>query len=522
MSVTTRSTSPISPSLQAADARDRYFRTDHLQADLKGRSVRGGAATLGGQAANFVLKLGSTAVLARLLTPADFGLIAMVTAVTGFVEMFKDAGLSMATVQRTEINHRQISTLFWFNLGLSILLMLVVMALAPGVAWFYGEPQLLWITIALGAMFPLGGLAIQHGALLRRQMRFGTLASINVASQAVGVAAAITAAAFGARYWALVAMMAASGVAGTALVWIACPWLPGLPRRGTDVRPMLRFGVNLSAAQLLILVRRNGDNILLGSFWGASSLGLYTKAYQLLVFPLQQVAGPLNAVAIPVLCRLQSEPRRFRSYYLRLVEIQATFTMPIVAFTFVSADAVILSWLGSRWAAAIPIFRALVGAGIIAAISDLGASVFQSLGRTDRQLRANVYAGVFFVAAFFVGLQWGAVGMAVAVSVMFCIAFPCITAYAFWQSPLNLRALGAATWRPIVAAASAGALTWFASTTCFRLDPGPFKLVVDLVIFFSSYILAWLVLPAGPSFLLEIAALVSRHLRSDRGTCGSR
>ncbi len=513
---------PHPSSLIPCSSTGDLFRTDHLHDDLKGRSVRGGAATLGGQAANFVLKLGSTAVLARLLTPADYGLIAMVTAVTGFVEIFKDAGLSMATVQQAQINHRQISTLFWFNLGLSLLLMLVVIALAPGVAWFYGEPQLLLVTIALGAMFPLGGLTIQHGALLRRQMRFGTLASIDVASNVVGVAAGITAAAFGARYWALVAMMAASGVASAALVWITCPWLPSLPRRGTGVRPMLNFGVNLSLAQLLILVRRNGDNILLGSFWGALSLGLYTKAYQLLLFPLQQFAVPFNAVAIPVLCRLQSEPRRFRSYYLRLVEILATFTMPMVAFTFVSADAVIISWLGGEWAAVIPIFRALIGAGIVAAISDLGASVFQSLGRTDKQLRANLYAGVFFVAAFFVGLQWGAIGMAAAVSVAFCIALPCVTAYAFWQSPLNLLALGTATWRPLLAATSAGAMAWAVSTFCFRLDPGILKLFADSAVFFPSYLLTWTVLPDGASFLVETAFLVHRHLRVDRGTRSPR
>jgi PST family polysaccharide transporter len=219
---------------------------------------------MGGQAANFVLKLGSTAVLARLLTPADFGLIAMVTAVTGFVEMFKEAGLSMATIQRAEINHRQISTLFWINLGLSILLMFVVVGLAPAVAWFYGEPQLLWITIALGAMFPLGGLTIQHVALLRRQMRFGTLVSIDVTSNAVGIAAAITAAAFGARYWALVIMMAASGAANAALVWITCPWVPGLPKRGAGVRPMLAFGGNLTGFAFINYWARSADNVLIG------------------------------------------------------------------------------------------------------------------------------------------------------------------------------------------------------------------------------------------------------------------
>src|SRR5687768_196555 len=108
------------PLLSLASERDRHFRTDHLMADLKGRSIRGGVVTLSAQAVKFCLQLGSTAVLARLLTPADFGLIAMVAAFVGFVELFKDLGLSVATIQRAEITHQQVSTLFWINVALSV------------------------------------------------------------------------------------------------------------------------------------------------------------------------------------------------------------------------------------------------------------------------------------------------------------------------------------------------------------------------------------------------------------------
>jgi len=137
-----------------------FFDTEYLKADLKGRSVRGGAVTMAAQGARFFLQMGSTVVLARLLTPQDFGLIAMVTAVTAFVMMFKDMGLSMATVQRAEVNHAQISTLFWINVALSLGIMLVTAALAPAIAWFYGEPRLTWITLALAGAFIFGGAAL--------------------------------------------------------------------------------------------------------------------------------------------------------------------------------------------------------------------------------------------------------------------------------------------------------------------------------------------------------------------------
>ncbi len=152
---------------------NNFFDTEYLKADLKGRSVRGGAVTMAAQGIKFFLQIGSTVVLARLLTPEDFGLIAMVTAVTGFVMMFKDMGLSMATVQRAEIDHAQISTLFWINVVLSLAFMLLTATLAPAIAWFYSEPRLTWITLALAGAFIFSGFTVQHQALLRRQMNFG-------------------------------------------------------------------------------------------------------------------------------------------------------------------------------------------------------------------------------------------------------------------------------------------------------------------------------------------------------------
>ena len=124
----------------------------------------------------------STVILARLLTPEDFGLVAMVTAITGFMVIFKDMGLSMATIQRPEIRHEQVSTLFWINVAVSFVIMLLTAIIAPAIAWFYGRPRLVWITLAFSIGFIFGGLTIQHQALLKRNMRFGTLAAIDIIS----------------------------------------------------------------------------------------------------------------------------------------------------------------------------------------------------------------------------------------------------------------------------------------------------------------------------------------------------
>jgi len=198
------------------------------------------------QGVRFFLRMGSTVVLARLLTPQDFGLIAMVTVITGFVMMFKDMGLSMATVQRDEVNHAQISTLFWINVGLSLCVMLLTAALAPVIAWFYGEPRLVWVTLALASAFIFGGFTVQHQALLRRQMRFGTLAVIGIISMVVGIITAIIAALSGAGYWSLVLMQLATAITIAIGVWVGCDWRPGLFVRRSGIRKMLAFGGNLT------------------------------------------------------------------------------------------------------------------------------------------------------------------------------------------------------------------------------------------------------------------------------------
>jgi len=212
-----------------------FFETEHLKLDLKGRSVRGGAATLAGQGGRFLIQMVSTVVLARLLTPADFGLIAMVTAVTGFAEFFKDLGLSMATVQKAEVTHEQVSVLFWVNVAMSVLIALITAALGPVIAWFYGDPRLATVTVALSLAFVFGGLTVQHQALLRRQMRFTALAIIPVIAMAAAVMAAIIAGSLGAGYWALVIMELTRAATSAAAVWLVCRWWPGLPTRGAGV-----------------------------------------------------------------------------------------------------------------------------------------------------------------------------------------------------------------------------------------------------------------------------------------------
>ena len=216
----------------------------------------------------------------------------------------------MSTVQIAETSHRQVSTLFWINVAFGAAVMLLTAACSPLIAWFYGEPRLIRITLALAVSFLFAGLTVQHQALLRRQMRFATLAAVEVTAVLVGAGIAIVSTFFGVKYWALVVMYL--GIAATTMVgvWLSCRWRPGPPVRGSGVRSMLAFGGNLTAVNLLGYVARNMDKVFIGKVWGAGVLGLYGKAYEMLLLPIQQINTPVTSVAIPTLSRLQHKAPR--------------------------------------------------------------------------------------------------------------------------------------------------------------------------------------------------------------------
>lgn len=393
---------------------DRHFSTNHLMDNLKDRSVRGGAVTLCTQGVKFVLQMGSTMILARLLTPADFGLVAMVTAVTGFAAMFKDAGLSMATVQREHITHEQVSTLFWINVALSLLLVLATAAAAPMIAWIYGEPRLTGITLALAGTFLFGGLTVQHQALLRRQMQFSKLAATELVSMITGVVAGIAVAWHLRSYWALVCIPAATGIANAIGVWVSSRWIPGRPRRGTGVMPMIRFGGNLTGFNAINYFARNADNMLIGWWWGAGALGLYDRAYSLLMLPIRQINSPIAAVAIPALSRLQSNPARYRGAYLKLLRSLTAFMLPGIAFLIIAADWLILLILGSQWSQSATTFRLLGITALVQPVSNSCGWLFVTQNRSAEQLRWGMIAFPLTVIPFLLGIPYGIEGVAFA------------------------------------------------------------------------------------------------------------
>lgn len=401
-----------------ADRHERFFCTEAVTRDLKRRTVRGGAITVSSQAAKFLLRLGSTAVLARLLTPADFGLIAMVTVITGFVEMFKDAGLSMATIQRERITHAQVSTLFWINVALGVFVMLVIAALAPFISWIYGEARLLWVTIALSGTMIFGGLAVQHQALLRRQMLFGRLAFIEIASMSVGVATAIFFAWQGYAYWSLVAMTASTAATTALMSFLMSGWIPGMPVVGSNVRPMLKFGGQFAGAGWIMYLGRQLDKLLLGYFAGPVTLGYYGRAYSLVVQPWVLLIGPLSDSVNTALCRAISRSRReFIRLFQWSIAILAMLSFGAATFVFLFADQIVDIALGDQWGSAAPIIMAMSPAICAQSIRIATRSLALPCGAPNLLFKWTLVSTPITMAGVAAGMPWGAFGIAVGVSV---------------------------------------------------------------------------------------------------------
>ena len=380
--------------------------------DLKSKSVRGGMVTLVSQGVSAVIQLASTVILAHLLSPKDFGIIAMVMVVTAFAGLFQDLGLSAAVIQTKELSHAQKSNLFWLNVLVGLVLTLLVAAASPLVAVFYHREELVEVTRALSLTFFLGSLGSQHSAMLEREMQFTRRASATVAGVILTFLVSLALAVSGYSYWALV-WGSLSGTICTSLCFVLLsPLRPGLPSRGSGVKSMLQFGAHVTSFNFVNYLSRNLDNILIGRTWGADALGFYSRAYQLLMFPINNLRSPLSAVAFPAMSKLEANSQEYRSYYRGLIRILAMVTMPIVAWMYAASNEVVLITLGEKWLASAQIFSVLAISGFIQPVSSMRGLILLSSGQAKRNFYAGMITAAVVSFAFVVGNFWGPLGLA--------------------------------------------------------------------------------------------------------------
>lgn len=379
---------------------------------LKGKAVWSGIARLIGQATTLLLRLCFLAALARLLTPNDFGLVAMVTAITGALDLFTTAGLSSATIQKAEITDQQISQLFWVNILVGVVLAVLCAASAHVIATFYRDPRLFWIALAMAPGFFVNAAGVQHAALLQRELRYVTLSVIDALSQFGGIIAGVAMALCGYSYWALVTAALLTPAINTAGFWIASGWLPARPRRGGDIRSMIHFGGIITLNSITVYIGYNMERVLLGRFWGADALGLYTRAVQLVNLPVGSINAAIGGVFFSVLSRLQDNPLRFRSFFLKGYSLVVAVTIPGALFAAIFAEEIVTVILGPNWDAAVLIFRLMTPTMLVLGIINPLAWVLISSGLQKRSLLVGLVLAPLVMVAYSIGLPWGPTGVA--------------------------------------------------------------------------------------------------------------
>jgi PST family polysaccharide transporter len=472
--------------------------------DLKQRTIRGGAAKISSQAASFVLRMGSLMVLARLLDPKDFGLVGMVTAVIGVFNVFKDFGLSAAAVQRSRITQEQASTLFWINILVGATLGVFTVAIAPLIAAFYHEQRLFGVTAVMATAFLFNAAGVQHASLLERQMRFTTLSLIDVGSMLVSTAVGVAMAIHGFGYWSLVATTVVTPLIFSICVWLTARWVPGRPHRQVGIGSMMRFGGTLTVSGLVMYFASNFDKILLGRFWGVESLGIYGRAYQLINIPTDNLNSAAGTVTFAALSRLQAEPSRLRSYFLKGYSLVLSLSIPIALTCALFAQDMILVFLGPKWKSAAIVFRLLVPTTLVYAIINPLGWLLSSLGMVSRGLKISLVLGPVMIAGYLLGLPYGPKGVAFAYSaVMVLCVFP-LVAWAIRGTVVSLHDILLTVGRPFISGIVATAIAFGVQRVYGPLlSPIP-RLTLGVCIVFSIYLTTLMYVMGQKLFFLDI------------------
>lgn len=501
------------PTPSRPSRRDPFVAPD-VSKDLRRSSVRGASLMSFSRVAGIGLRFISTGILARLVSQDSFGLITMTAVISGFLTIFTDVGLTQATIQRQEINHRQISTLFWINVALGLFIGAIFAASAPWVASFYGRQELISIIPVLALSFVFGSLGLQHIALLTRSQRYSLLAAVEIFSSLAGVVAAVLMALEGMGYWSLVALAVVPAFTRSAAAWLALRWLPGLPSRRNGVKSMVKFGGDVLGFNIVNYFSRQADTMLVAKYCGSIPGAFYEKAYNLLLMPVGQINGPLGSVSIPALSRLQDEPDRFRRYFLNSIQLVCSLSLPVIAGITLFADEIVRVWLGESWAASAGLFRLLAAAALIGGISNPAGWVLVSLGLTKRYRSLGIANSAVIVSAFVIGLwlgpkepgQTGSLrGVAISYSVAMLLTFIPYWAWALKGTPVKLRSVLSTMVPPAASCLPAAAAAWWVKSFAVgHANPWPWTIAAMAIfglVFFAALLFGFKKL----DFFLRIA-----------------
>lgn len=486
-----------------------YFTEAAPSQDLHRRSLRSGAISMVAQGTNVTVQVVSTIVLARLLLPEDFGLVAMVAAMTGFASLFVDLGTRDAVAQRNSVTEGEVSALFWITFGIGLALTGATVISAPFIARFYEEPRLAHIAMALSLTFVFPSLYFQQYALMRRALMFQKLAFIDVSGNLLATAFAIILGYRGSGYWALVSKPILATLFTAVGVWVSCGWWPGRPTFTTGVRELLKFGLNITAFTMTDYVAKSADRVALGYTTGPRELGFYQNAFVVYDNPLSLFVAPLHNVATATLSKLRADlPALKRAWFTALSSL-TYFAAPAFALLAVTGQDLIVLLLGSKWVDAGAILSIIALRGPAHVVERTLGWLHVAAGRPDRWRHWGIVNCVVLVAALFCGLPFGTVGVATAYTASMYLLF--VPAIAYAGKPLGIGVVDVlnAVGPQIVTALGVAALGFLLSKTVL-VDMRPIARFLVLSVLCSATYLATMTFVFHMTRPLAVAASLMR------------
>ena len=391
--------------------------TQLVEAPLSQRAARGAGTMAVTQIVRIALQLAGIVLLARLLMPSDYGLVAMATALVGIAEVLRDFGLAPAAIQSKTLSDAERSNLVWANAAMGFLLSCIVAAASWPIAALYGDPRLIFVVLSLSPVFFINGLSTQFRADLSRSMNFRALAKIDIASQVLAIATAVGAALIGWGYWAIVGQQLVQAIATLIFVVLSVNWRPRRFRREVSIRRFFTYGTGLLGTQLLVYATSNIDSVLIGARFGPTQLGLYNRAFQMLVLPLNQISSPATRVALPVLSRIQNDEPSFERYVVRGQLCLSWVVLPVYGFIAANSGSVVKVLLGDQWASAAMIFTLLAAGGMFQTLSYATYWIFLAKGLTASNLKFALITRTIMLAALCLGAVFSVHAVAAAYSI---------------------------------------------------------------------------------------------------------
>lgn len=476
----------------------------------KARLVRAGLATVTGQSANILITMASTVVLARLLEVSDFGLLAMVYTLLSFINSFRDFGLPMAALQSRKLGHLESSALFWTNLPVSLLATLFMVLMGPVLAWFYGEPRLILLTAVMSTGLLASTMANQHEALMTRQLRFVSLASLDLLFHVVGAATAIVLALLGAGYWALAAQYIAWQGGRALAVVLLSGWMPSGWRASREARRQVRhlvsFGAYLTGFRVISSLR-DLDRVLIGYLSGKHALGLYDAAFKWARLPIRQVFTPLLGPAVAGLSHVRDDPAAYRHNARAILTPVLACSIPALIYAAVFAHPLIMLLLGQKWAEAVPLFRWLCIGAIAHAAHKTTKWFYVSMGNTKKQFRWGLVSTPIFVIAIAASAPWGPYAVAIAyAATAWALLIPGL-AYCLHDAPLRLGQYMSVMARPLAKAVIAAGIAAVVVGQVGAQSSGA-QFAISAPLFALVYAGLWLALPGGRAAVADAVRLV--------------